>query len=160
MKKNLIILIGLITLIFIAKIAGFNGKYFFKSLEFLQDNRSYSDILKEEKNPIAGISASEPTKVTEINITKGAISPESLAKCLAERRFKMYGTDTCSSCKMQKEFFGDSFQLINYVNCETEKTLCDAKGLHAFPVWEDDTGKQYKGAIELSVLANLTGCDK
>ncbi len=151
MKKKLIILIGLIILIFIAKMTGFNGKYFFKSLEFLQDNRSYSD---------SGISASEPTKVTEINITKWAISPESLAKCLAERRFKMYGTDTCSSCKMQKEFFGDSFQLINYVNCETEKTLCDAKGLHAFPVWEDDTGKQYKGAIELSVLANLTGCDK
>ncbi|MCJ7739894.1 hypothetical protein MUP32_01075 [Candidatus Microgenomates bacterium] len=160
MKKNLIILIGLIILIFIAKFTGFNGKSFFKSLEFLQDNKSYSDILKEEKNPVIGIINTEPTKATEISITKGVISPESLAKCLTERHFKMYGTDTCSSCKLQKDFFGDSFRYINYVDCEIEKTLCDAKGLHAFPVWEDDTGKQYKGAIELSVLANLTGCDK
>ena len=86
------------------------------------------------------------------------INPEILAQCLTRQKFVMYGKQECSACGIEKSYFGESFSKITYIDCGQQKDLCAKKGIRAFPTWEDKNGKQYKGAIPLEVLADLSGC--
>lgn len=89
-----------------------------------------------------------------------ADSKDDLAQCLSASGFKMYGESGCSACQLQKEYFGDSFRNITYIDCSKFRAVCDSKQLHGFPTWEDSTGKQYRGAIPLDLLGQLSGCNK
>src|SRR3989338_9064306 len=90
-----------------------------------------------------------------------AVEPGKLARCLSDNRFTMYGRGGCSACALEKSYFGESFAQVPYVECdlnESNKAICDSKGISAYPTWEDAAGKQYKGAIPLDKLAELAGC--
>lgn len=91
-------------------------------------------------------------------LTPSTVDPDELAKCLTNRNFVMYGKEECSACAIEKSYFGASFSNINYIDCGAQKDLCEKKEIRAFPTWEDKNGKQYKGAIPLEVLADLSGC--
>lgn len=70
----------------------------------------------------------------------------------------MYGATNCSACAIEKGYFGEYFNLIKYINCDENRDLCQSKNIHAYPTWEDKSGKQYKGAMKLEVLAEVSGC--
>lgn len=89
------------------------------------------------------------------------IDPNQLAACLAAKNFTMYGRSGCSACALEKSYFGDSFSRVPYFECDasdSNREVCDYKGISAYPTWEDASGKQYKGAIPLDKLAELAGC--
>lgn len=90
--------------------------------------------------------------------TEGQSSIAVLAQCLSSKQFTMYGTAECPSCKLQKSYFGDSFSRIPYVDCDKNQLRCQTKNIHSYPTWEDQNGVQYKGAIPLEKLAELSGC--
>lgn len=85
-------------------------------------------------------------------------TPQTLAQCLTQKGFTMYGIQGCSACQAQKNYFGSSFSLIHYVDCNTQGNICQQKQIRAYPTWEDATGEKYRGAMRLSTLANLSGC--
>lgn len=90
-----------------------------------------------------------------------SINPSELATCLSGKNYIMYGRDGCSACALEKEYFGEAFQYVNYVNCSesAEKRLfCENRGISAYPTWEDTKGNYYKGAIPLAKLAEISGC--
>jgi len=86
------------------------------------------------------------------------IDIKSLAECLRNKDFKMYGVARCHACDIQKGYFGEYFSLIKYINCEKDSKLCGAKNIHAYPTWEDGSGKQYKGAIKPEIFVEISGC--
>lgn len=82
---------------------------------------------------------------------------DSLAQCLTEKGVKMYGTDWCGYCKKQKESFGDSFQYVDYVNCDENRQECQEAGVRGYPTWKID-GENYPGFQSLDGLVALSGC--
>ena len=80
-----------------------------------------------------------------------------LAQCLTEKEAVMYGTEWCGHCQNQKELFGDSFQYINYVDCDKDKTSCSNAGITGYPTWVINNQK-YPGVQQLSKLKELTNC--
>ncbi len=88
------------------------------------------------------------------------INPEldSFAQCLTDKGLKMYGTEWCSHCKNQKEFFGDSFKSIDYTDCDINKETCLIEGITGYPTWKIN-GESYPGEQSLETLAKLAGCE-
>jgi hypothetical protein len=89
--------------------------------------------------------------------TAGPGRYDDFAKCLTREGATIYGTDTCTFCKDQKSDFGSSFQYVDYVNCDYEKSQCDLAGVSAYPTWTYD-GNRLRGKQKLSYLSDLTGC--
>ncbi|KKS95563.1 MAG: cytochrome c biogenesis protein, transmembrane region, cytochrome c-type biogenesis protein [Candidatus Gottesmanbacteria bacterium GW2011_GWA2_43_14] len=101
------------------------------------------------------------TPVSVLAQVETAVNPAELAQCLASNNFTMYGRSGCSACAMEKEFFGSAFSQVPYVECDASdenRAICDSKGISAYPTWEDAGGSQYRGAIPLAKLAELSGC--
>jgi len=88
------------------------------------------------------------------------VVPLELAQCLSQKGWVMYGKPECSACAIEKEYFGESFSQISYVDCREQIQLCEEKNIRAFPTWEDADGKKYRGAIPLDVLGQLSGCSE
>lgn len=82
---------------------------------------------------------------------------DDFAQCLTSEGAVMYGTDSCTYCKAQKADFGNSFQYINYVNCDFDSGACDAAGVRGFPTWTYELAK-LEGKQSLNYLSDLTGC--
>jgi hypothetical protein len=87
---------------------------------------------------------------------------DSFAKCLGAKDAKMYGAYWCSHCQNQKKEFGNSFQYVNYVECDAAGTnpqpqLCTAAGIRGYPTWVID-GKKYEGELSLDEIATYSGC--
>lgn len=89
---------------------------------------------------------------------QAAVNPKALTDCLVAKHFVMHGEKECSACAIQKSYFGSWFSRVPYVECDINRALCDQKNIHAYPTWEDASGKQYKGAIPLATLEQLAGC--
>ncbi|MBD3156072.1 MAG: hypothetical protein GF368_05475 [Candidatus Aenigmarchaeota archaeon] len=85
-------------------------------------------------------------------------SYDNFAICLTEKGLKMYGTEWCSHCKNQKEIFGNSFQYIDYIDCDKRRSECLSAGIRGYPTWVFN-GQQYSGEQNLKTLSELTGCD-
>ncbi len=83
---------------------------------------------------------------------------DELAQCLTEKGATIYGTDWCSFCKKQKELFGQSFRLVNYKNCDTDRASCDLAGVTRYPSWVIN-GQLSIGVKSLEELASATGCE-
>lgn len=79
------------------------------------------------------------------------------AQCLGNTELTMYGTSWCSHCKNQKAAFGDSFQYVNYVDCDKDSDICTAEGIKGYPTWKFG-GQSYPGEQSLAKLGQLTGC--
>ncbi len=89
--------------------------------------------------------------------TPNSTENDALAQCLTDNGVVMYGTEWCSHCQNQKEAFGDSFSLINYVDCDKSSAVCEAAGVTGYPTWIVN-GESYPGEQPLGRLASLAGC--
>ncbi len=83
---------------------------------------------------------------------------DKLAKCLTEKGVVMYGTDWCPHCQNQKKQFGNSFQYVNFKNCDFNKVLCDANNVTGYPTWISK-GKRLEGEQSFEALASMAGCE-
>lgn len=86
------------------------------------------------------------------------VNVDEFAKCVAEKELTMYGAVWCSYCAQDKKAFGESFRLINYVECPNNTQLCIDKGINSYPTWMDKEGNKYEGAQGLKGIARITGC--
>ncbi len=83
---------------------------------------------------------------------------DQFAECLSDKGLLMAGTDWCSACKNQKDLFGTSFRLINYKNCDLEKTWCSQNNVEAYPTWVGTTGMRFTGVKSFQQLSQISGC--
>ncbi len=89
---------------------------------------------------------------------KGPGEYDTFAQCLTEKGVKMYGTEWCSHCQNQKKDFGNSFQYINYIDCDKRGDQCLKEGVQGYPTWIIE-GEKYPGEQPLPRLATLSGCE-
>jgi hypothetical protein len=83
---------------------------------------------------------------------------DDFAKCLASKNLTMYGAESCSHCKVEKNRFGTAFQYVPYVECPDNIKLCTDKGITGYPTWIDEAGNKHEGEQGLSNLAKISGC--
>ncbi len=93
--------------------------------------------------------------ITGCNINTG--NYDDVAQCLTDKDVTMYGTEWCSHCQNQKKAFGDSFDYINFVDCDRYNDECIVAGVEAYPTWKIND-KLYVGEKPISFLAGLAGC--
>lgn len=82
---------------------------------------------------------------------------DSFAKCLTKNGAKMYGTEWCGFCKKQKELFGESFEYINYIDCDKNRQECIDEKIKGYPTWKINE-ESYSGVQSFEKLSQLTGC--
>jgi len=85
-------------------------------------------------------------------VSKGPSKYDTFAKCLTEKGATIYGTEWCPHCKNQKKLFGDSFQYIDYVDCDRDKDECLRNGIRGYPTWIINE-ESYSGRKELRKIS-------
>jgi hypothetical protein len=135
-----------------------------------KSNKSNKNILKSKFNKIIIYSLIVLFVFTSIFliygggslITKNSSTKlgtyDTFAKYLTEKGAIMYGTEWCSHCKNQKALFGESFQYVNYIDCDKYSASCSDAGITGYPTWIINKTK-YSGEQSLEKLAKLTGYD-
>lgn len=88
---------------------------------------------------------------------------DEFAKCLTEKGAEIYGSYKCPACQKQKLDFGDSFQYINYFECdpngpEPDIQSCIDNGIEKLPTWVYN-GEKYIGYKSFNELSEITGCE-
>jgi glutaredoxin len=89
-----------------------------------------------------------------------AMTPEDqLARCLKDKGVKMYGSSWCPYCVKYKNIFGDAWSSVPFVDCSTDKAICERAGVDEYPTWYfPDTRAKKKGFIRLDILAHFGSC--
>ena len=89
----------------------------------------------------------------------------SLAQCLADRGFVMYGASWCPYCREQKRVFGNDAKNLPYVECSADDVphgrstrICETKGIDVYPTWRFADGMLHEGIRSRKQLAELSGC--
>jgi len=82
---------------------------------------------------------------------------DDFAKFLTSEGISMAGTEWCPHCKEQKELFGDSFQYIDYHDCDKEMNWCVEKGVQGYPTWVFPNRELYPGTRSIDQLKELSG---
>jgi len=90
------------------------------------------------------------------NVSGG--SYDSFAQCLTSKGVKMYGTDWCGNCQDQKKSFGSSFQYIDYINCDKDRSACSAASVKGYPTWHINN-RVLLGTQPLQILAQISECE-
>jgi Zn ribbon nucleic-acid-binding protein len=95
--------------------------------------------------------------------SRGSSQYDNFAKCTADLGTKMYGAYWCPHCQAQKKLFGNSWDLVNYVECATpgsnqQTEACNVAGIKSYPTWVFPDGKQISGELSLEQLSVFTGC--
>ena len=85
------------------------------------------------------------------------------AQCLSSRQIKMYGAYWCPHCADQKQIFGESFHIVQYVECgvpgsRAEAPECLQAGVKRFPTWQFPDGERREGMMQLKALSEKSGC--
>jgi len=85
------------------------------------------------------------------------------AKCLTENGVSMYGSKECTWCNRQRELFGESFILVDYIECRPNEGNCEAKNLEGMPTWiqhskDGSELKRHAGIYTLRELEEFSGC--
>jgi hypothetical protein len=88
---------------------------------------------------------------------------DAFATCLKDKGAVFYGAFWCSHCKNNKEMFGDSKDLLPYVECSTpdgkgQTQVCKDKNIQGYPTWRFADGSEQMGEVQLATLAEKTGC--
>jgi len=88
---------------------------------------------------------------------------DTFAQCLDQAGAKFYGAFWCPHCKEQKELFGDSEDLLPYVECaeggkNAQPELCAEEGIKGFPTWKFKDGTVVSGSQSLEKLSEYTTC--
>ena len=89
---------------------------------------------------------------------------DEFATCLAEEGATFYGTWWCPHCQTQKDMFGASFDLVNYVECSpatdrSQLPICQEAGIEGYPTWKFASGEAQTGVMTFEELAERTGCE-
>ncbi len=64
-----------------------------------------------------------------------SVDTSSLAQCVTEKGWVMYGVNTCPHCMEQKKVLGSSFDLVEYVECSENPQICDVADIKGYPTW-------------------------
>jgi thiol-disulfide isomerase/thioredoxin len=85
------------------------------------------------------------------------------AQCIADSGAKFYGATWCPACNSQKDDFGQSAQLLPYVECSlpasrTQNLLCKKEGIEAYPTWKFSDGTSIANKLSFQQLSENTGC--
>jgi glutaredoxin len=87
---------------------------------------------------------------------------DALAQCLTDNGVTMYGASWCPHCAAQKEAFGNSFRLVDYVECALpnggQTQACNEAGIQSYPTWEFGDGTREVGELTLEELAEKSSC--
>ena len=94
---------------------------------------------------------------------------DDFARCLTEKGWTEYGTLWCPNCGRQKLMFGDSFQYLEYVECDPrgdnpQTDRCLIRDIEKTPTWiresEDNSTELERqiGVQSLEKLSELSGC--
>lgn len=113
-----------------------------------------------------GISLKEPAKEAAQAENSNQVASEVFAKCLTEKGAKLYGAWWCPNCQNQNAKFGDSFQYLNYIECEKEPgksrgdmvDACKTANIVSFPTWDFADGTRKTGDLSLETISELSGC--
>jgi glutaredoxin len=94
-------------------------------------------------------------------VSQAQVNLAALVRHLKQRGVKMYGADWCPHCQRQKAMFGETFQEINYVECDPnspkgQPVLCEKANIQAYPTWEIN-GRLFQGVRTPEELAFLSG---
>lgn len=95
--------------------------------------------------------------ITGRAITETGSPTDKFAKCLTKKGIKMYGTEWCRFSKKQKGLFGDSFQFIDYIDCDQNRGVCTSEGIRGYPTWKINGGS-HSGVQQLDKLSQLSNC--
>ena len=95
--------------------------------------------------------------------SKGGGEYGAFANCLTESNVKMFGAYWCPYCQSQEKMFGDSWDLINYIECSLpnrmgQTAVCSKAGIKSYPTWEFSDGTRKSGVLSLDTLSSLSGC--
>src|SRR3989344_3700751 len=89
---------------------------------------------------------------------------DDFAQCLTDKGVVMYGAYWCPHCQNEKKAFGDSFRLINYVECTQETGRCLAEKINGYPTWifpassaDGSDGGRFGGEMGLERLSEGSG---
>src|SRR3989344_7065979 len=95
------------------------------------------------------------------NITGKVIQSQydEFSKYMTEQGVVMYGTEWCPHCKNQKKLFGNSFQYINYTDCDKNRNECLIAGVTGYPTWKINN-KAYPGEQSIKRLTQLSGYNR
>ncbi|MGV8142397.1 MAG: hypothetical protein ACP5NS_02050 [Candidatus Pacearchaeota archaeon] len=90
-------------------------------------------------------------------------SVDNFAKCLTEKGAVMYGAFWCPHCAKTKKNFGESFNYINYVECDPrgdneQAELCISKSIDKYDTWEFADGSRLISEPSFELLSEKTGC--
>lgn len=85
------------------------------------------------------------------------------AQCLSDRDITMYGAFWCPHCADQKELFGDSFEYIEYVECDPrgenpQSERCLTQNIESYPTWMHPDGRRWEGTQTMETLSEISGC--
>jgi len=79
-----------------------------------------------------------------------------IAKCIG-KNLVVYTQIGCHFCEQQKHLFGDNYQYINEIVCNTDPNKCKELGITSTPTWIIN-GTKYAGMQSIEKLQELTGC--
>lgn len=85
------------------------------------------------------------------------------AQCLEESGAQFYGAFWCPNCSNQKEMFGDSADLLPYVECaqggkNAEVQRCLDEKVLSYPTWKFKDGSILTGTQSIETLAEYSAC--
>lgn len=88
---------------------------------------------------------------------------DDFARCLTNKGAKMYGAYWCPHCKNQKELFGSSWRLVDYVECAIpnqpgQTGVCQPANIQVYPTWVFSDGNRVTGEMSFEQLSQQTGC--
>ncbi len=91
------------------------------------------------------------------------VTLDPFAQCIADSGTTFYGAFWCPHCNEQKEAFGDSVDLLPYVECaqggkDAQPELCEAEGVDRYPTWKFPNGTVTTGVLSFETLAEQTSC--
>ena len=93
---------------------------------------------------------------------------DNFAQCVTNSGLVIYSSSQCGACAYQETLFGDSYELLNVVECHPtsegyDKELCNKMDISATPTWilEID-GEEYErklGYQNFEQLSSWTSCE-
>jgi hypothetical protein len=91
------------------------------------------------------------------------VTYDKFAQCLTDEGVEFYGAFWCHNCESQKDLFGDSVDLVPYIECaeggkDTDPELCAEKKIEAYPTWDFPDSDRITGVQSLETLSKLSGC--
>jgi hypothetical protein len=93
-----------------------------------------------------------------VTVAPASTDLDAFAQCLTDQGVVMYGADWCSHCQNEKRSFGQSFRLINYVECPDNPQRCIDASIAGYPTWILGGGRKLEGEQGIDRLAAASGC--